>query len=457
MGDPACSPCPANTGSEAGSDTLADCSCLRGFTGPNGASCLPCAPGSYKNVTGNVTCSGCAAGTYTSVPASFTCTRCPSHAISSSGSIVLTACMCNIGYSGPDGGLCRACTRGTFKHHLGNSVCVDCPFGSTSDEGSDNITDCECSAGYTGRNGVSWSVNGVSCDICRAGTFKLTTGNAVCKDCQPGTFKNVSGPGECSPCPVGSSSPAGSSSATACTCQPGFAGGSPPCTACEMGKFQNMSGLCVPCSTILCEIGQYREDCFQVARSFDAICYKCSVVENAVFLLSDDNTCTWRCADGFQRDCRTDRCEICKAGEFYQTTRAVPSCEPCPKDAECDGSKVVVCRETHYLSSEEIRTGNNTANIQKIQACRECPEGALICPNRGCFFPRRTKTQSGCDLSINMTVTPPIGDWSQDSSTGVWGLLNCPPGYEMISLYSKPAASSGKAQRCQKCVVGLQV
>jgi len=459
VGDAACRPCPSNSSSKAGSDRLVDCSCLRGFTGPNGASCLPCAAGSYKNTTGNATCSDCAAGTYTSVAASFACTRCPSNTISLHRSIVPTDCVCNGGYSGPDGGLCTACVQGKFKYSLGNSLSIECPGGSTSEEGSDNFTDCECAAGFTGPNAVS-------CGVCRAGTFKLDTGDAACADCRPGTYKNVSGPGECSHCPSGSGSPGGSNSSTACTCLPGFAGGSPPCTACDVGKYQNESGLCVPCNTNSCGTGQYRESCEKVARSLDATCYNCSAVKNA-FFTSDggfSDNCSWQCAQDYQQDCRTNACELCKADELYQrmyeTGKSTfdASCGTCPKDAECDGSEMLVCREAFYVATEDVSTiQNKTAFIQKSQACRECPEGALICPNRGCFFPRRTKSKSGCDLSINMTVTPPIGTWEQDSSTGIWGLLDCPPGYEMISLYSKPEASSGKAQRCRKCVAGLQV
>ena len=459
VGNAACRLCPSNSSSEAGSDRLVNCSCIRGFTGPNGASCLPCAAGSYKNTTGNATCSDCASGTYTSMATSLACTHCPSHAISPRGSIVPTDCVCNEGYSGPNGGVCTACAQGKFKHSLGNSSCIYCPSGSTSEQGSDNVTDCECAAGYTGPDGVS-------CVVCRAGTFKLDTGDAACAECRPGTFKNVSGPGECSPCASGSSSPAGSNSSTACTCQPGFAGGSPPCTACDVGKYQNDSGVCVPCNTTLCGTGKYRESCETVARSLDATCYNCSAVKNA-FFTSDggfSDKCSWQCAKDHQQDCRTNACEICTADKLYQRMREaakstfVASCVTCPKDAECDGSEMVVCKETYYLATEEIRSIRNmTTFIQNAQTCRECPEGALICPNRGCFFPRQTNTKSGCDVSINMTVSPPIGKWEQDLSTGVWGLLDCPPGYEMISLYSKPEASSAKAQRCQKCVPGLQV
>jgi len=167
-----------------------------------------------------------------------------------------------------------------------------------------------------------------------------------------------------------------------------------------------------------------------------------------------------------QKDCRTNACEKCTADKLYQGKREADKstfdgggeCVTCPKDAECDGSETVICKEAYYLAAEDIRSIRNmTTIIQNSQTCRECPEGALICPNRGCFFSRRTNTKSGCDVSMNMTVSRPISKWQQDLFTAEWVLLDCPPGYEMISVYSKPEASSAKAQRCQKCVPGLQV
>ena len=98
LGDSACLPCPSNSSTKAGSAKLVDCRCSRGFSGADGALCVPCSAGSYKNATGN--CLACAAGTYTSETASFECTHCPTRATSSPGSVVLTDCICNKGYTG---------------------------------------------------------------------------------------------------------------------------------------------------------------------------------------------------------------------------------------------------------------------------------------------------------------------------------------------------------------------
>lgn len=42
----------------------------------------------------------------------------------------MTDCLCNVGYTGPDGGLCTACPAGTFKAIDGSGECVLCDAGT---------------------------------------------------------------------------------------------------------------------------------------------------------------------------------------------------------------------------------------------------------------------------------------------------------------------------------------
>jgi len=70
----------------------------------------PCEAGKYK-ITGSTACVDCEVGKYSaSVGAtqSSTCLSCPTNADSSLGSSVSTACTCNSGSTGPDGGPCGA-------------------------------------------------------------------------------------------------------------------------------------------------------------------------------------------------------------------------------------------------------------------------------------------------------------------------------------------------------------
>ena len=103
-----CLDCPAGSHSESGSTVVTDCKCTAGMGGPDGGTCSLCVAGKHKALAGSTACVDCEVGTYSaSVGAtqSSTCVTCPTNADSSLGSSVSTACTCNSGSTGPDGGL----------------------------------------------------------------------------------------------------------------------------------------------------------------------------------------------------------------------------------------------------------------------------------------------------------------------------------------------------------------
>ena len=103
-----CLECPTNSNSPVGSSVSTACTCNAGSTGPDGGTCLFCVAGKYTALVGSTACVDCEVGTYSaSVGAtqSSTCVTCPTNADSSLGSSVSTACTCNSGSTGPDGGL----------------------------------------------------------------------------------------------------------------------------------------------------------------------------------------------------------------------------------------------------------------------------------------------------------------------------------------------------------------
>ena len=58
------------------------------------------------------------------------CLACPANSNSPAGSLALTSCACNAGFSGPDGGSCTACVAGKYKASTqadGSSACTACP------------------------------------------------------------------------------------------------------------------------------------------------------------------------------------------------------------------------------------------------------------------------------------------------------------------------------------------
>ena len=58
------------------------------------------------------------------------CFQCPQNSTSPSASILITACQCNEGFTGPDGGPCSQCGTGTYKSGLGSATCESCPSDS---------------------------------------------------------------------------------------------------------------------------------------------------------------------------------------------------------------------------------------------------------------------------------------------------------------------------------------
>jgi DNA-binding beta-propeller fold protein YncE len=60
----ACTVCPLNTSSPAGSVSKYDCACSPGFTGPNGGPCSACPVGWFKNAQGTEACTTCTEGSF---------------------------------------------------------------------------------------------------------------------------------------------------------------------------------------------------------------------------------------------------------------------------------------------------------------------------------------------------------------------------------------------------------
>jgi hypothetical protein len=138
--------------------------CEKGYTGANCSSCVACPDGQYKDTAGAAACSSCPTG--------------------SGSTFARTSCVCEPGYTGPDGhsGSCAACDAGKYKAEWGEAACVHCTAGSVA-----------------GAAAVS------------------------CLPCAPGTYAD-SAQTSCSACPEASFSPANSSDVRNCTCNIGYTG-----------------------------------------------------------------------------------------------------------------------------------------------------------------------------------------------------------------------------------------
>lgn len=159
------------------------CICNKGYIGPRGGPCTPCAAGTYEPLTGKTIeeggCSNCQPGSYQD----------------------------QLGQSS-----CVECVVGTYSDKSAATACVTCPDTTTSNIPRDA---CVCNAGYTGPDFGP-------CTSCAPGTFKDTTGSADCTDCPSGTYTTTPAAKECLICGEHSSTPPRSSSADACVCENGF-------------------------------------------------------------------------------------------------------------------------------------------------------------------------------------------------------------------------------------------
>ena len=207
----ACAPCPLGTYLGNGSTACTQCAAGKfgkAVTGQDAADdCANCDAGKFSSTAGSTVCSTCGPGTYALAAASMCtecaagkygkavmsatdllllrppgCTPCHENAWAPTGSGNRSMCLCNAGYTGPDGGNCQACLAGTFKPTNGSQACVlceigkystltagsscfQCPSNASSVAGSGNISDCKCNAGWFGEDGGS-------CATCEPGKFK---------------------------------------------------------------------------------------------------------------------------------------------------------------------------------------------------------------------------------------------------------------------------------------------
>jgi cysteine-rich repeat protein len=367
--------CPVNVTACTNTPGSFYCECNIGFTGPDFLSCVECVAGTYKNATGNMSCSKCPAGTYSTTIASITidtCLTCPSNAISLEGSTSLYACICALGFTGPDGENCTACNPGFYKDVNGSSNCSGCPVNTFNPDASATSIDfcracgeymvslkesfvqtaCKCDIGYTGEDGTN-------CTACINGKYKDIQGNATCTDCRIATYLDYTAAkmaAECKPCHDYSSTAAtGSTLKTDCMCVPGYYGyNGIVCRACVEASYKQVLGpgpcdLCAAAQTspiastnaseCVCRAGYLRvgenctacpADAYREAGSGN-VCVDCPA-----------NTTSLQ-ASGLVYDC------VCKTGYIGFDGSA---CEPCPagKYKPVNGSDV--CRPcVNYSSS----------------------------------------------------------------------------------------------------------
>lgn len=347
--------CPSHSISLAGSESIADCECTYGYTGPNGGPCNSCAISKYKDAKGSAAC-----------------TDCPSNAYSPPASTDSHACVCNAGYTVQhavmrrllDHDPCTACATGKYKSSVSDAACTDCPANSDSPSASHHETDCICDTDYLGPPGGPCGYE------CPAGNTADET-NTACEPCAAGKFKAAAGSGACTDCPANSvANLNGATSVESCVCEWGYVrSGAWPhsisgCESCPSGKFnnydgeeqcfdcliQNIGNLCdfldtssgnQECNQIcnvppgyganleqtnieLCGLNTYNDGTF-------VFCETCpSGSSHADIARTSINACV--CHVGYTRVSAGTACTACKAGK-YKLSTGDAACTPCPSNS----------------------------------------------------------------------------------------------------------------------------
>lgn len=203
-----------------------------------------CDPGQAFDT--NSVCQDCAAGKYQ--PSSgYTgdCLDCPANSdtFGVTAATAFTACKCDLGYTGADGGPCTACSTGQYKAVVGSAACLSCITNDPNSvaELDSASTFCECAAGYVLLSNV--------CTACIKGTYKEMQGNDT--DSITANCVLVDG---CCACghnktTLSSATVTADPNGGGCICQTGYGFGNDACLACDLGTYKDAENVqeCTNC------------------------------------------------------------------------------------------------------------------------------------------------------------------------------------------------------------------
>ncbi len=262
------SSCPPGTTSAAGK-TECNAGCEANYYTNNKNQCEACTNGTWSNGGNATQCGACPGGTY-GLGIGKGCQSCGADKYTNNvGSTSASACKTCGGRVYNDGLKCCQTGKLLKKNNNGEEVCTPCPSGAKS---CNNWTDIICKAGYY--------LDGTSCKSC-------------------GT---------------GKTSPAGSTSASACVCKVGYYSNGNKCLACPKGSY------CTGGVKTTCPAGKYTDSQGQSS------------------------------------------CKTCPAGK-YTDSQGQSSCKSCPKGSYCTGGVKTTCSSGTYTDS------------QGQSSCKTCPVG----------------------------------------------------------------------------------
>ena len=408
------------------------------------------------------------------------CQQCPPNSSSPAESPSLSDCICDPGFTGPDGGPCARCEVGEYKESSGDANCSVCPTGTTTLVGvnaSIAITDCVCKLGYEGTQ------DGAECTPCAMGTFKNFTG-----------FLFEGAAQGCFACPsMSGTRNESSTSITDCICSPGTFRSGDTCVSCPEGTYQDEfdQTACVPCasgtttdglgsaniSQCICSEGYYGggggtscspcpegtyKDTKGNTEGGSSACSACPLLTTSTLGAADLSNCT--CVTGAGRDGAASGACWCAAG-YYGTTQ----CNACPSNSgSADNSSSLsdcYCSPGYAPNAGGACTACAVGEYKDTLADDAC----LACPNGTSTAGTGTPMLTGCvcvtgyeGATDGAECTPcAVGDFKSEIGNGT--CASCPGNSSTFEMGATAisdcvcnpgyfAASNGTA--CEGCPAG---
>lgn len=454
QGQTSCELCDASARAPEASVTPLACLCNAGFADDSAHQCLVCAGGTYKGAAPD------------DARDTEPCDVCPVHSFSLPRSGRLADCLCDPGFSGPDGGPCAACAPGKFKPANGSAACEDCPLHSYSDApASTTCVSCvdflSSTGGITALPGQSASASCVcdvsrgfteivlrgarACSACQVGTYATDSG---CRNCSGGTYADERGLIQCKQCPANMS--AYDFPFVACQCHKGY-----KCDAAN--SFMTFKSNATACLCDECPAGTFKD--YTGAAS---ACQVCQAYSESIPASTTQDMCL--CKRGYRQDGPTV-CVACSAAKYTDTLDALV-CTDCPADTYTpaslapwdtrgDCSACAVCNQTTnpaFTDHYDAALGGNGCGLDQPSSCQACPAAASLF--RPTTASQRNKGVRSCVCDAHFygligtaCTACPAGQVRPDFLNADTTLADClcAPGFE---------PDPGAVNLCRQCPIG---
>ena len=259
--------------------------------------------------------------------------------------------------------------------------CVQCPGGQLSAAGSTSINACQCPIGTFGKNGSGLCT---SCGTNQTSPQGTQTQTGCVMYCSVGSYASGT---SCTPCPYGTS-PAGSTSVSACSCAYGTFLNASSCVAqCPSGMYGDTStNTCISCpgnqTSAAGSVGANRCVCPDETGGLNGsgICSPCTGGQNSTLSTSTCPDTTWTlmgsvCSKVSSYDCPNGT-DYKTENTCYYTTFTYPlsgcilSSYTCPSDRTVNGS---VCLKT----GQPITAATVTVSCP-VPTSYVCPSGYTL-------------------------------------------------------------------------------